>query len=93
MDTVGFLMISHMTDPMSLSEQAQLMDGYGATCVYVVDSGGAMTMNDIAERVDVRSDVDARTRLEEAGRRGVVGGQEDMLVDIALDLTHAEAPS
>ncbi|UVE19190.1 4-hydroxy-2-oxovalerate aldolase [Pseudomonas sp. LS44] len=51
MDTVGFLMMSHMIPAEKLAEQGKLMESYGATCIYMADSGGAMNMQDIRDRM------------------------------------------
>ena len=39
-----------------------------------------------AEQAAERYDLDTRTILMELGRRRMVGGQEDMIIDVALDL-------
>ena len=52
MDTIGFLMMSHMIEPDALAQQAKLMESYGATCIYVTDSGGALDMDSYRERFE-----------------------------------------
>ena len=66
MDTIGFLMMSHMIEPEQLAEQAKLMESYGAQCVYVTDSGGALDMDGYRERLEAYDRL-----LDENTERGV----------------------
>jgi 4-hydroxy 2-oxovalerate aldolase len=51
METVGFLMMSHMASVEKLVEQAKLMESYGADTVYMFDSAGAMLPHQVREKV------------------------------------------
>ena len=57
MDVSGFLMLPHMAEPEQLAQQAKLMESSGAHCVYVTDSGGRLTMNDVTARIRAYRDV------------------------------------
>lgn len=56
MDTVGFLMMAHMAPAEKLVEQGRLMESYGAECVYVTDSAGALLPGQYADRVRAMRD-------------------------------------
>lgn len=51
LETVGFLMMSHMASIEKLVEQAKLMESYGADAVYMFDSAGALLPNQVRERI------------------------------------------
>ena len=51
LETVGFLMMAHSQPPEILASQARIMVDAGCQCVYVVDSAGAMILEDVSDRV------------------------------------------
>lgn len=66
MDVAGFLMMAHMTPPLELARQARLMESYGAHCVYIVDSAGALMPEGVIERMNAFNDA-----LEPATEKGI----------------------
>ncbi len=51
LETVGFLMMSHSQPPELLAKQARIMADAGCQCVYVVDSAGALVLDEVTDRV------------------------------------------
>ncbi|WP_183221929.1 4-hydroxy-2-oxovalerate aldolase [Actinoplanes campanulatus] len=51
LETVGFLMMAHSRPPEALAKQARIMADAGCQCVYVVDSAGALVMDQVGDRV------------------------------------------
>src|SRR5580704_8843659 len=51
LETVGFLMMAHSISATELATQAQIMAEAGCQCVYVVDSAGALILEQVTDRV------------------------------------------
>jgi len=85
LDTVGFLMMAHMIEPEPLLEQLQLMESYGANCVYITDSAGYMLPDDVASRVAL-----ARRELKPETELGF-HGHHNMAMGIANSLAAIDA--
>jgi 4-hydroxy 2-oxovalerate aldolase len=83
MEAIGFLMMSHMNTPQGLLQQAKLLESYGADTVYIADSAGAMTTEDVKVRVnalvqalDVPLGVHAHNNLAMAVSNSIAAYQE-----------------
>lgn len=51
LEAIGFLMMSHMADIDRIVEEAKKFASYGADAIYITDSAGAMTPNQVAKRI------------------------------------------
>jgi 4-hydroxy 2-oxovalerate aldolase len=77
LETVGFLMMAHSQPPESLAKQARIMADAGCQCVYVVDSAGALVLEQVGDRV--------AALVEELGDDAQVGfhGHENLGLGVA----------
>lgn len=83
LDTVGFLMMAHMSEPEALLTQARLMESYGAQCIYVTDSAGYMLPDDVAARVGhLRQHLKPETELGFHGHHNLSMGVSNSLAAI-----------
>lgn len=85
LDTVGFLMMAHMSSPERLAAEALKMESYGAECVYVTDSAGYLLPDGVSERVAA-----LRAALRPETQIGF-HGHHNMAMGVANSLAAVEA--
>jgi 4-hydroxy-2-oxovalerate/4-hydroxy-2-oxohexanoate aldolase len=91
-DTVGFLMMAHMTTPQALLGQAKLMEGYGANCVYCTDSAGYMLPEDVTARIALlRSELRPETEVGFHGHHNLGMGIANSLAAMAAGASRIDA--
>ena len=85
LETVGFLMMAHSQPPEALARQARIMADAGCQCVYVVDSAGALVLEQVSERVEAL--------VAELGSDAQVGfhGHENLGLSVANSVAAARA--
>ena len=92
MDTVGFLMMAHMNSPEGLVQQARLMEGYGANCIYVTDSAGYMLPDDVKVRLSaVREALKPETELGFHGHHNLAMGVANSIAAIECGANRIDA--
>ncbi|KAB0662910.1 4-hydroxy-2-oxovalerate aldolase [Burkholderia diffusa] len=91
MDTVGFLMMSHMNSPDGLVKQAKLMESYGANCIYITDSAGYMLPDDVKARLAaVRDALLPETELGFHGHHNLAMGVANSIAAIEAGATRID---
>ncbi len=91
LDTVGFLMMSHMAEPEKILEQARLMVSYGANCIYVTDSAGYMLPRDVTARLGLlREHLDAAVELGFHGHHNLAMGVANSVAAVAAGATRID---
>ena len=92
MDTVGFLMMAHMSDAAALIKQAKLMEGYGANCIYVTDSAGYLLPDQVKERIAaVRDALKPETELGFHGHHNLAMGVANSVAAIEAGANRIDA--
>jgi 4-hydroxy-2-oxovalerate/4-hydroxy-2-oxohexanoate aldolase len=91
-DTVGFLMMAHMSEPEALLEQAKLMQSYGANCIYITDSAGYMLPHDVTARIGLlRTQLDAKTEIGFHGHHNLSMGIANSIAAIEAGAGRVDA--
>lgn len=92
MDTVGFLMMSHMNSPEGLVRQAKLMEGYGANCIYITDSAGHLLPHTVKSRLEaVRDALRPETELGFHGHHNLAMGVANSIAAIEAGAVRIDA--